>query len=58
MKKSIILIIVFSLLFVSCKNPGDEKTTEKNVEEAAATDESKNDVAENEEKKRYRRTKR
>lgn len=51
MKKSIIILIVFSLLFVSCKNPSDEKTNENKVEDTAATDEQKNDVAENEDKK-------
>ena len=51
MKKSIILLIAFSLLFVACKSPSDEKTTEKNVEEKTATDEQKNDVAENEDTK-------
>lgn len=45
MKKSIILLIVFSLLFVSCKNPSDEKTNENKLEDTAATDEQKNDVA-------------
>ena len=51
MEKSIILMIVFSLLFVACKNPSDEKTNENKVEDTAATDEQKNDVAENEDKK-------
>lgn len=50
MKKSIILLIVFSLLFVSCKSPSGEKTSENKVEDKTATDESKSDVAENEEK--------
>ena len=51
MKKSIILLIVFSLLFISCKNPGDENTPKNKVEDTAATDEQKNDVGENEDKK-------
>ena len=41
MKKSIIILIVFSLLFVACKNPSDEKTNENKVEDTAATDEQK-----------------
>lgn len=51
MKKSIILLIVFSLLFVSCKSPSGEKTNENKVEDTTATDESKNDVAEDKDTK-------
>ena len=51
MKKSIILLIVFSLLFVSCKSPSGEKTSENKVEDKTATDESKNDVAEDKDTK-------
>lgn len=51
MKKSIIILIVFSLLFVACKNPGYEKTNENKVEDTTSTDESKNDVAEDKDTK-------
>lgn len=51
MKKSIILLIVFSLLFVACKSPSGEKTNENKVEDKTATDESKNDVAEDKDTK-------